>query len=192
MNSMYGMQMASGAPQMQAQAQPQQAAAALAPLAPQEAPVDPQIRDICSQHNIEDRLMRKLHNAMMRRDSFEDDLQTVREKLNCPRPDIGVIIRQLEQGSFVSQNTMDKDMANLVDKYQLDDRATHRLIKSMGKRKASMKEDLKHLDIRLASAERPSGLLMTLLQGLDANGDLPPPPRSLGLTSSFKIGGGSG
>ena len=35
-----------------------------------------------------------------------------------------------------------------------------------------------------ASAERPSGLLMTLLQGLDTSGRLPPPPRSLGLPVS--------
>lgn len=184
MSSMCGMQLPGGGPQLHAQGHPRQAAAS-----DQDKPVDPQIRDLCRTHNIEERLMRKLSDAMMRRDTFEDDLQTIREKLSQPRPDVGVIIRQLEQGSFVSKNTMHRDIAALVERYQLDDRATHRLIESMGRRRASMKEDLRHLDVRLASAERPSGLLMTLLQGLDANGELPPPPRSLGLTSSFRIGG---
>eukprot|EP00913_Durusdinium_trenchii_P013979 g13126.t1 len=46
-------------------------------------------------------------------------------------------------------------------------------------------QDLKALDIRLSSAERPSGLLMTLLQGLDTTGKLPAPPKSLGLPGSY-------
>jgi len=171
-----------------------QAAAPKAPVTTQlkvEPQVDPQIRDLCRSFNIEDRLMRKLNDAMMKRDTFEDDLQTVREKLSQPRPDIGVIIRQLDQGSFVSKNTMHRDIAALVDKYQLDDRATHRLIESMETRKSSRKEDLKHLDLRLASAERPSGLLMTLLQGLDMTGELPAPPRSLGLGGSYRGSAGA-
>mmetsp|Transcript_81286 Transcript_81286/g.230294 ORF Transcript_81286/g.230294 Transcript_81286/m.230294 type:complete len:241 (-) Transcript_81286:99-821(-) len=180
MAGMMGGQMPGAAPAAPA-AQPQQAA-------PEPPQVDPQVRELCRAFNIEDRLMKKLNDAMMRRDTFEDDLQTVREKLSQPRPDIGVLIRQLEQGSFVSKNSMHPDIATLVDKYQLDDRATHRLVESMYNRRSSMKEDLKHLDVRLASAERPSGLLMTLLQGLDTNGELPAPPRSLGLGGSYRGG----
>merc|ERR1712228_1051914 len=51
----------------------------------------------------------------------------------------------------------------------------------MGPRQATLRDDLRKIDMRLMSAERPSGLLMTLLQGLDLNGKLPAPPRSLGL-----------
>lgn len=153
--------------------------------------VDPQIRDLCKTFNIEDRLMQKLHRVMMRRpESFDEDIQTLWERLGEPRADIGVLITQLEKGLFVSIGCMPKDMVVLVKKYSLDDRASQRLAESMMKRKDTMKDDLKDLDVRLASAERPSGLLMTLLQGLDTTGKLPAPPRSLGLPSGYRAVGG--
>merc|ERR1719356_493043 len=150
-------------------------------------PVDPQIRDLCRTFNIEDRLMRKLDRVMKGRpEAFDEDVQTLRERLGEPRADIGVLITQLEKGLFVSIGCMPKPMVELVKKYNLDDRASQRLAESMMKRKDTMKDDLKDLDVRLASAERPSGLLMTLLQGLDTSGRLPAPPRSLGLPSGHR------
>merc|ERR1719343_655707 len=153
--------------------------------------VDPQVRDLCRTFNIEDRLMRKLDTVMKKRpESFDEDIQTLRERLGEPRADIGVLITQLDKGLFVSLGCMPKDMVALVKKYGLDDRASQRLAESMMKRKDTMKDDLKDLDVRLASAERPSGLLMTLLQGLDTTGKLPLPPRSLGLPSGHRSAGG--
>merc|ERR1719188_1790385 len=149
--------------------------------------VEPQVRDLCRTFNIEERLMKKLNVVMKRRpESFDEDLQTLRERLGEPRADIGVLITQLEKGLFVSIGCMPKPMVELVKKYSLDDRASQRLAESMMKRKDTMKDDLKDLDVRLASAERPSGLLMTLLQGLDTTGRLPAPPRSLGLPSGHR------
>merc|ERR1740120_177642 len=152
-----------------------------------QSPINPSVRSLCANFGIEDRLMRKLNDVMMRRpETFEDDLQTLREKLSVDRPDIGVLITQLDRGLFVGKGSLDKDMAELVDKYKLDDRATQRLVESMEQRPETRKDDLKHLDHRLASAERPSGLLMTLLHGLYRDGKLPAPPRSLGLNSSYR------
>jgi len=148
-------------------------------------PINPRVKEICRNFSIEDRLMRKLSDVMMRRpDTFDEDLEMLRERLSQPRADIGVLITQLDKGFFVSKGTMAPELENIVFKYKLDDRATQRLVESLRARKKTMLEDLKELDIRLASAERPSGLLMTLLQGLDTNGRLPPPPRSLGLPVS--------
>merc|ERR1719277_737549 len=149
--------------------------------------IDPQIRDLCRTFNIEERLMKKLNTVMKRRpESFDEDIQTLRERLGEPRADVGVLITQLEKGLFVSIGCMPKPMVELVKKYNLDDRASQRLAESMMKRKDTMKDDLKDLDVRLASAERPSGLLMTLLQGLDTTGKLPAPPRSLNLPSGHR------
>mmetsp|Transcript_78900 Transcript_78900/g.241448 ORF Transcript_78900/g.241448 Transcript_78900/m.241448 type:complete len:269 (-) Transcript_78900:42-848(-) len=194
MAMMGSMMMGGGMPSM-----PNMMAAAAAPPAAVEAPapaaapmedgpaVDPQIRDLCRTFNIEDRLMRKLNRVMLGRpESFDEDVQTLRERLGEPRADIGVLITQLEKGLFVSMGCMPKPMVALVKKYNLDDRASQRLAESMMRRKQDMDELLKDLDVRLASAERPSGLLMTLLQGLDTTGRLPAPPRSLGLPSGHR------
>merc|ERR1719296_155297 len=126
--------------------------------------------------------MKKLHTVMMRRpESFDEDIETLRRRLSEPKADVGVLITQLDRGLFVSLGSMPHDMVQLVKKYNLDDRACQRLAESLMRREETMKEDLEELDVRLGSAERPSGLLMTLLQGLDLNGRLPAPPRSLGL-----------
>lgn len=152
-----------------------------------ELPVDPQVRKLCKEFDIEDRLMRKLDAVMRKRpESFDEDIQTLRDRLGEPRADIGVLITQLDKGLFVSLGCMPKEMIALVKKYGLDDRASQRLAESMQKRKETMKEDLEDLDIRLASADRPSGLLMTLLQGLDSTGRLPAPPKSLGLPTTHR------
>jgi len=157
-------------------------AATSASKAPTELAVDPQIRDLCRTFNIEERLMRKMDRIMKQRpESFDEDILTLRDRLGEPRSDVGVLITQLEKGLFVSLGCMPKEMVTLVKKYSLDDRASQRLAESMMKRKVTMKDDLRDLDIRLGSADRPSGLLMTLLQGLDTMGELPPPPKSLGL-----------
>merc|ERR1719296_746372 len=126
--------------------------------------------------------MKKLHTVMMRRpESFDEDIETLRRRLSEPKADVGVLITQLDRGLFVSLGSMPHDMVQLVKKYNLDDRACQRLAESLMRREETMKEDLEELDVRLGSAERPSGLLMTLLQGLDLNGRLPAPPRSHGL-----------
>ncbi|CAE7486478.1 unnamed protein product [Symbiodinium natans] len=151
-----------------------------------ETPIDNRVRELCRDYGIEDRLMRKLNDVMMRRpDTFEEDLVTVRSRLSKERPDIGVLITQLDRGIFVTRSNIHPDMMAVVNKYKLDDRATQRLVESMRKRKKTMQEDLKAIDVRLASAERPSGLLMTLLQGLDTTGKLPVAPKSLGLPGSY-------
>merc|ERR1719210_691072 len=124
---------------------PQQSLAAKA----DEHRIDPQIRDLCRTFNIEDRLMRKLNRVMMNRpESFDEDVQTLRERLGEPRADIGVLITQLEKGLFVSMGCMPKPMVALVKKYNLDDRASQRLAESMMKRKETMEEDLRDLDVR--------------------------------------------
>merc|ERR1719188_333055 len=181
--------MMGGMPGMMGTHAPAPQAPAPAPIATEEGglPVDPQIRDLCRTFNIEERLMRKLNRVMLNRpESFDEDVQTLRERLGEPRADVGVLITQLEKGLFVSVGCMPKPMVTLVRKYNLDDRASQRLAESMMKRKDTMDDDLKDLDVRLASAERPSGLLMTLLQGLDTTGRLPAPPRSLGLPSGHR------
>lgn len=40
---------------------------------------------------------------MRRPDTFEDDINTVRQRLSKERPDIGVLITQLDRGIFVTK-----------------------------------------------------------------------------------------
>eukprot|EP00928_Gymnodinium_smaydae_P046331 TRINITY_DN30862_c0_g1_i1.p1 TRINITY_DN30862_c0_g1~~TRINITY_DN30862_c0_g1_i1.p1 ORF type:complete len:368 (+),score=82.26 TRINITY_DN30862_c0_g1_i1:123-1106(+) len=154
-------------------------ASASKPVVDNADPIHPQVRSLCRDFNVEERLMKKLNMILQRRpETFSDDIKTLREKLALPRAEIGVLMTQLERGSFVSKRSMDPEMIALIDKYSLDNRAAERLAESMSKRKATKFQDLKDLDARLASADRPSGLLMKLLQGLDLDGKLPHKPGS--------------
>eukprot|EP00929_Paragymnodinium_shiwhaense_P020399 TRINITY_DN13617_c0_g3_i1.p1 TRINITY_DN13617_c0_g3~~TRINITY_DN13617_c0_g3_i1.p1 ORF type:complete len:329 (-),score=61.99 TRINITY_DN13617_c0_g3_i1:39-983(-) len=149
--------------------------------------VHPKVAALCRDFRIEDRLMRKLNDILQRRPTtFEDDLVTLREKLGQPKVEVGILLTQLAKGTFVNKSSMSPEMCEIVEKYKLDHRATERLVESMMRRpKNSRAQDLKDLDIRLASADRPTGLLMQLLQGLDSEGKFPPAPRSLGLPSEL-------
>ncbi|CAE7468945.1 unnamed protein product [Symbiodinium sp. CCMP2456] len=93
------------------------------------------------------------------------------------RPDIGVLITQLDRGTFGMRSNIHPDTMVVVNKYKLNDRATQHLVESMGKRQKTTQEDLNAIDARLASAERPSDLLPELLQVLDRHGKLPVAPK---------------
>merc|ERR1740139_665727 len=95
MNMMANMAaMASGNSQSSSSSQPPSSHAALDGVH-----IDHQVRALCKDFSIEDRLMKKLNTAMLRRpESFDDDVQTLRDRLNEPRADVGVLITQIERG----------------------------------------------------------------------------------------------
>merc|ERR1740129_2660112 len=100
-----GMPMMAGGMPMMADGQAQAASTeTVQPKMNLQSPINPSVRSLCANFGIEDRLMRKLNDVMMRRpETFEDDLQTLREKLSVDRPDIGVLITQLDRGLFVGK-----------------------------------------------------------------------------------------
>lgn len=151
-------------------------------------PIHPEVMALCRDYRVEDRLMRKLNLILQRRpETFADDIRTLREKLKLPRAEIGVLMLQLERGSFVNQSSVGEDILKLVDKYGLDSRAKERLVESMSQRKATRAQDMAAIDERLVDAERPSGLLMKLLQSLDTEGKMPHKPGSgPGVTSGHR------
>merc|ERR1712196_488826 len=80
-------------------------------------------------------------------------------------------------------------MQTFMTKYDLDDRVFNRLIEIKRARQDTWHDDLKDIDVRLATAKRPAGLLVRLIEDLQERGRLSSPPRSLGLpqpSSSYR------
>lgn len=170
-----------------------------APSAPSAFPkeantIDQRVRRLCRDYGIDEANCLKLHDAMMNREDYDEDIQALhlvmeREtgKGKKPVEALLTLIRALKTGRFAGKWLLDTDIWNFVTKYKVDDRVLHKLIQTLGGRKTTMKQDIKALDDRLSGAQELTGLglLMRLLEGLAENGRLPSPPRRLGGSGTF-------
>eukprot|EP00747_Dinoflagellata_sp_TGD_P221905 gnl/TRDRNA2_/TRDRNA2_93679_c0_seq1.p1 gnl/TRDRNA2_/TRDRNA2_93679_c0~~gnl/TRDRNA2_/TRDRNA2_93679_c0_seq1.p1 ORF type:complete len:232 (-),score=66.71 gnl/TRDRNA2_/TRDRNA2_93679_c0_seq1:140-742(-) len=156
------------------------------PKAPQKVEIDPRVQQLCDRFLIDASYCKKLQIVMNTRGgTFDDDIMKLTEDMSKakdkPLHVLLVKMRELERGTFVGKDEEDPDVAAFADKYGLDDRVKHRLMATMKKRMKTKAADLADMDERLVSAKRPAGLLVRLLEGLEEKGNLPSPPRFLGI-----------
>lgn len=157
--------------------------------------IEPRIKQLCREYSIDEQTCLKLHEAMMSREDYDEDVQALHmvmqretgEKGKKPLEAMLTQIRALKTGRFPGKWLLDKDVWDFVTKYNLDGRVLHKLIQTLNERKLTKKQDIKALDERLSSAQelKGLGLLMRLLEGLCETGRLPSPPRRLGGSGTF-------
>lgn len=149
--------------------------------------IDPDVQELCDHFEIEDRHLQRLNEIMKgRQDSFEGDMLKLWEKLEDAREPAGLLVvkmREMEEGTFVGKQKADKQLADMVKKFGLDNMAEARLADILSrfdddKRKGMYEELERHLEV----SNRPSAMVMMLLKKLSAGEGLgrpgPPAPGS--------------
>lgn len=160
--------------------------------------VDPRVRRLCRDFDIDDNTCVKLDEAMKQREHFDEDIQALyqvmqRQTAKGKKPLEAMLtqIRSIKAGRFAGRDLLDKDIWAFAEKYDLDDRVLNRLIALLKTREETRRRDLKALDDRLGNASQPTGLglLVRLIEGLEETGRLPSPPRRLGGSGQFHATG---
>merc|ERR1719382_673447 len=93
--------------------------------------IDPGVQELGDYFNIEDRWIKRLNEAMMKRmDTKEQDLAKLYEVLERARSPTGLLtvkIGEMECGQFVGKVKPDRDVERLARRFKLDEHVTSRL-----------------------------------------------------------------
>lgn len=163
------------------------AMAKAAPPQPMHSSIDPDVQELCDHFHIEDRHVHRLNEIMKnRQETFEGDMLKLWEKLEDAREPAGLLVvkmREMEEGTFIGKQKIDKELATMVKRYNLDRMAESRLSDILARfepeKKAEMYADLdRHLEV----SNRPSAMVMMLLRKIADGAALgrpgPPAPGS--------------
>mmetsp|Transcript_72151 Transcript_72151/g.189114 ORF Transcript_72151/g.189114 Transcript_72151/m.189114 type:complete len:221 (+) Transcript_72151:3-665(+) len=142
--------------------------------------IDPQVEELCKKFNIEDRIMRRLNDVMISREStYDKDMKAlwqVCEEAKRPSGFLMVKIQELERGVFTGAGKMDRDVASFTSKHSLDDRALAKLLEVVEKMD-DKKPTLTSLDRLLQREKNPSQAIISILTEMKKTGRCPSPPR---------------
>merc|ERR1719412_1002415 len=101
-----------------------------------------------------------------RADTFEGDLVALWDILETARSPAGLLsvkIKEMQEGSFIGQPKMDKDIKEFQRKYRLDDQATRKLAEALQNRPQTRKEDIELIHRHLETSNKPSARVMMML-----------------------------
>lgn len=137
--------------------------------------IDPDVQELGTYFNIEDRWIKRLDETMKRRlDTKAQDLAKLYEVLELARSPTGLLtvkIGEMECGKFVGKIKPDKDVERLGRKFKLDEHVVSRLAEVAVRRKATKDQDLWRIEQHLRYCKRPSAMA-TLLAGKLLEGDV--------------------
>merc|ERR1719414_2845581 len=155
--------------------------------------IDPEVRELGDYFNIEDRWIKRLNEAMLKRmDTKEQDLAKLYEVLEHARSPTGLLtvkIGEMECGQFVGKVKPDKDVERLARRFKLDEHVTSRLTELVVRRKSTKEDDLDRIEQHLRYCKRPSAMA-TLLAGKLLEGEvdeLPDMGEAEVLMQKFKL-----
>merc|ERR1719323_2707758 len=135
---------------------------------PKEDPIDPDVQELGDYYNIEDRWIKRLNEAMVKRkDTKEQDLAKLYEVLDKARSPTGLLtvkIGEMESGQFVGKIKPDKDVERLARKFRLDEHVKSRLTELAVRLKDTKDLDLERLEQHLSYSKHPNAMA-TLLAG---------------------------
>merc|ERR1711963_20503 len=98
-------------------------------------------------------------------DTFDGDLVVLWDILETARNPAGLLsvkIKEMQEGSFIGQPKMDKDIKEFQRKYRLDDQATRKLAEALQNRPQTRK-DIELIHRHLETSNKPSARVMMML-----------------------------
>lgn len=143
--------------------------------------IDPVIIELCSHYDIQERISRRLNNAMKKRmDTFDEDIAALWEILSEARHPAGMLqskILEIENDDFhINAKTrakVNKDVQKIAKKYSLDVDATIGVAEILNLRPDTKDEDLKMLEEHFENSNKPSATAMVLMKKVKNGEGLP-------------------
>lgn len=133
------------------------------------API-PEVQDLAEHYGLDERITKRLDDELRKRmDSLDSDVAALWDILETARNPAGLLavkIQEMQDGVFAGKTKPDKDLAEIVKKFKLDESAATKLAGVLMGRKESRKTDLEQLNRRLETSNKPSAMVMMLLPKL--------------------------
>jgi len=141
----------------------------------------PEVEELAEHFGLDDRITKRLDDEIRKRtDTLDGDICALWEILESARNPPGLLavkIQEMQEGTFVGKAKLDKDLADLVKKFKLDETASMKLAGVLASRK-ERKADIQALDRRLETSNKPSAMVMMLLPKLRSGEPVPEPDRA--------------
>mmetsp|Transcript_797 Transcript_797/g.2179 ORF Transcript_797/g.2179 Transcript_797/m.2179 type:complete len:286 (+) Transcript_797:71-928(+) len=130
----------------------------------------PEVEELAEHFGLDERITKRLDDEIRKRTaSLDGDIAALWDVLEAARNPAGLLavkIQEMQDGIFVGKAKLDKDIADLVKKFKLDETAAMKLAGVLMARKDRRKVDLEQLDKRLETSNKPSAMVMMLLPKL--------------------------
>eukprot|EP00930_Biecheleria_cincta_P054987 TRINITY_DN4135_c0_g1_i3.p1 TRINITY_DN4135_c0_g1~~TRINITY_DN4135_c0_g1_i3.p1 ORF type:complete len:535 (+),score=115.08 TRINITY_DN4135_c0_g1_i3:144-1607(+) len=131
--------------------------------------VDPQVKELCEYHSLDDRCVQVLDEQMkQRKETFESDMQALWVHLEGAKNPSGKLMMKLKEmrmGVFKGMTALDKTIQEFAKKNRLDAQAAVKLAEAMENR-TDLEGDLAKLAKHFERSNKPSSLAMMMLRDL--------------------------
>eukprot|EP00927_Polykrikos_kofoidii_P083539 TRINITY_DN8577_c0_g1_i1.p1 TRINITY_DN8577_c0_g1~~TRINITY_DN8577_c0_g1_i1.p1 ORF type:complete len:292 (+),score=55.42 TRINITY_DN8577_c0_g1_i1:77-952(+) len=159
----------------------QHAQAASAPI--HTSGINPDVQELADHFGLDERITKRLDDEMKNRtDTFEGDLIALWDILETARVPAGLLsvkIKEMQDGTFIGEPKMDKDIKEFKKKYNLDDQATRKLAEVLQNRSATRKDDIDLIHRHLETSNKPSARIMMMLGKLRSGEPLGEPDKRI-------------
>jgi len=140
-----------------------------------------EVQEFADHFNLDDRITKQLDEELkLRPDTFDGDLIALWDILETARNPAGLLsvkIKEMQDGIFVGQPKVDKDIKDMQKKYRLDDQATRKLAEALQNRPNTRKEDIELIHKHLETSNKPSARIMMMLGKLRSGDPLGEPDK---------------
>lgn len=143
--------------------------------------INPDVQELCDHFGLDERIGKQLDDEMKKRDeTFPGDLVALWDILETARNPAGLLsvkIKEMQEGTFIGQPKMDKDIKDFQRKYRLDDQATRKLAEALQNRPGTRQQDMELIHKHLETSNKPSARVMMMLGKLRSNEPLGEPDK---------------
>ncbi|CAK0889535.1 unnamed protein product, partial [Prorocentrum cordatum] len=143
--------------------------------------INPDVQDLADHFGLDERITKQLNDEMVKRkDTHDGDMHALWDILETARVPAGLLsvkIKEMQNGVFVGQPKIDKDVKEMQKMYNLDDQATRKLAEVLHGRAATRKDDVEQLHRHLETSNKPSSRVMMMLGKLRSGESLGEPDK---------------
>lgn len=145
--------------------------------------INPDVQEMADHFGLDERIAKQLDDQMKtREDTFDGDLVALWDILETARNPAGLLsvkIKEMQEGTFIGQPKMDKDIKDFQKKYRLDDQATRKLAEALQNRPQTRKEDIELIHRHLETSNKPSARVMMMLGKLRSGESIGDPDKRI-------------